>query len=294
MLIATLKDQLGNQMFAYASIKAIAMDKGYDFGYVHMELEQKHINDSDGKYGNSLSSIFTNVKNEKVENIPSHYGVYKENFRKYLTCDYANEIREELFDNMVADGHFVDTTFFKHRLSAVRDWFSIPEDVDNKMEQYIQEIRKKNPNKKIIAVHFRVGKDYAKGFRLAKRYWMEAANYVMKMVENPLFICVYDVRGSAVKKFVKKYSAMSYHGSLVEDMCLMSKCDGNIVCNSSFSIMAAILNKSSQITIRPGKYPTEAGETTQNAFLPEWEAIGKGKRDFIAWIYYLRIRFLGW
>lgn len=31
MLICKLSDQLGNQMFAYASIKSIAKDKGLDF-----------------------------------------------------------------------------------------------------------------------------------------------------------------------------------------------------------------------------------------------------------------------
>lgn len=31
MIICKLSDQLGNQMFAYASVKSIALDKGYDF-----------------------------------------------------------------------------------------------------------------------------------------------------------------------------------------------------------------------------------------------------------------------
>lgn len=31
MIICKLSDQLGNQMFAYAAVKTIAKDKGYDF-----------------------------------------------------------------------------------------------------------------------------------------------------------------------------------------------------------------------------------------------------------------------
>lgn len=32
MLVVKLSDQLGNQMFAYAAVKSIALDKGFEFG----------------------------------------------------------------------------------------------------------------------------------------------------------------------------------------------------------------------------------------------------------------------
>lgn len=39
MLLCQLSDQLGNQMFAYAAIKSIALDHGYKFG-VNITIRQ--------------------------------------------------------------------------------------------------------------------------------------------------------------------------------------------------------------------------------------------------------------
>ena len=33
MLVVNISDQLGNQMFAYAAIRTLAEQKGYDFGF---------------------------------------------------------------------------------------------------------------------------------------------------------------------------------------------------------------------------------------------------------------------
>ena len=37
MLTVTISDQLGNQMFAYASVKTIAQNRGEFFGFVRAE-----------------------------------------------------------------------------------------------------------------------------------------------------------------------------------------------------------------------------------------------------------------
>ena len=45
MLTVTISDQLGNQMFAYASVKTIAQNRGEFFGFVR--AENNLINDTD-------------------------------------------------------------------------------------------------------------------------------------------------------------------------------------------------------------------------------------------------------
>lgn len=61
MIICKLSDQLGNQMFAYASVKSIALDKGYDFKILGEYNNQFLKNDTDKKYGNTLTSIFADI-----------------------------------------------------------------------------------------------------------------------------------------------------------------------------------------------------------------------------------------
>ena len=42
MLLCQLSDQLGNQMFAYAAIKSIALDHGYKFTIRQPIFEKRH------------------------------------------------------------------------------------------------------------------------------------------------------------------------------------------------------------------------------------------------------------
>lgn len=291
MIIVKLKDQLGNQMFAYASIKSIAMDKNMKFGFFRVPLSEEFINDSDERYGNDLYTIFNLPESEWVKELPDNYDIYKELPMKERNDDgYAAKVRGSLIDNLIADGHFITTVFIADKVPQLREWFRIPFDVEEKIKSLIQNLRGKNT---LISVHFRVGDDYVRnGFKLKYLYWQKAAQHVKSHVENPRFICVYDKRTKEIERFIKEFDAVEFYGSLVEDMCLISKCDGNIVCNSTFSIMAALLNEYSQITICPGKYPTEAGYLPDNVFLEEWIHIGKGKRDFKSWLYYIRRRYL--
>lgn len=56
MLVARIADQLGNQMFSYASVKTIAQHRQEPFGFVREWNDR--INDSDRKYGNEIHTIF--------------------------------------------------------------------------------------------------------------------------------------------------------------------------------------------------------------------------------------------
>ena len=48
MLVATISDQLGNQMFTYASVKTIAESRGEAFGFVR--AHNTLINDSPSRF----------------------------------------------------------------------------------------------------------------------------------------------------------------------------------------------------------------------------------------------------
>lgn len=133
-------------------------------------------------------------------------------------------------------------------------------------------------------MHFRVGRDYLiRGYRLKQLYWIDAAEYMKQELENPLFVCVYDKKTKFVEKFIKEYNALDMRGSLIEDMCTISMCDANIVCNSSFSVMSALLNKKAKIVVCPSKYPVEGGiYLPDHVFPKEWVRIGNGKRELLS------------
>ena len=123
-----------------------------------------------------------------------------------------------------------------------------------------------------------MGRDYTQqGFRLADDYWFHAADEVLKHCKNPVFLLFYDhkdEKGGVVNDFLQKYDCEVCRGSLVHDLCMMSKCLWQIICNSSFSIMSAVLNANQDQTIlRPSVYPVGLDFQKDDCFAEEWISI---------------------
>ncbi|MBQ7024894.1 MAG: alpha-1,2-fucosyltransferase [Akkermansia sp.] len=136
-------------------------------------------------------------------------------------------------------------------------------------------------------MHFRVGYDYfILGYKLHKSYWQRAAETVRNRYPNVLFVCVYDKFTSDVKFFMEKFPCEKYHGSLVDDIAMIIQGDINIVSNSSFSIMGALLNPRSCMAVCPSIYPTPIGNLPDNTYAKSWIRISGTKRDLasqMAW-----------
>ena len=300
MLVINLGDQLGNQMFAYASMKCIAMIKGYDFRFCRTKLEADNINDQDAKYGTEIKDIFKSISEEEyLDRIPNDLLKYYEHPLKERYSDrYIGDVIEEIQDNTVAVGHFISTAFWKDvGVDRVRSWFVFHDDIVAAVQKKISTIKGNEKESLLVSVHFRCGNDYLKsGFRLNSKYWYQATEYVMsylkeKQYQNVRIVVLYDKLTKLVEQYIKKYDALVQHGSMVEDMCFISNCDASVICNSSFSIMSAVLNPDSIMTVRPAGYPTESGYLPENVFLPEWKSIGTGKRSFLSQLYYYKKRY---
>lgn len=126
MLICKLSDQLGNQMFAYAAIKSIAKDKGYDF-YVHDEYDNQFLkNDTDKRLGCNLTTIFENIRKEVIHDIPTGYNEFQEITTTKSPSSFQKEALQ-VKDNTVMKGHYISPLYFEHRLNEVQEWFKFPE-----------------------------------------------------------------------------------------------------------------------------------------------------------------------
>lgn len=295
MIIAYLTDQLGNQMFTYASVKCMALRKGYGFGF-HRIKPAYGLNSSHAQYGAGIREIFALPDEESVCDIPGDYGEYYERpVGDRKRPDYSELVLSEIYDNCVLKGHFATTVFFSDRLDLVRSWFSFPQEIKEYASDYVNGLRTNNPGRVIVSVHFRVGKDYVRnGYKLSRSYWDDASDYVIshfaKSGTDVKFVVLYDTKTKEVDRYIKKYHADHLHGSMIEDMCIISKCDGNIICNSTFSSMSALLNSGSALTVCPTRFPSEAGDYPMSIFLPEWTRIGTGRRSVLSELYYLKRR----
>ncbi|MCR5742983.1 MAG: alpha-1,2-fucosyltransferase [Lachnospiraceae bacterium] len=280
MLIVKLKDQLGNQMFSYASVKSIALKRNLKFGYYRMPLDEKYINDTDVKYGNDLSTIFNLPLEEQIKLLPDNITTYCERkVNERNREDYKELVINEIPDDCIVDGHFITSEFINDYKSELGQWFRFPDDVHNKIINKVSEL-KNNTGAPIVSVHFRVGKDYfERGYRLDSSYWEQAANIIKKRFPDAVFVCLYDKKNKAVKRFMEKFNAIDARGSLVDDLCLISQCDINIVCNSTFSIMGALLNNNGVLKLCPSIYPSSNGYNLIHVYPKDWVKVDNSKVD---------------
>ncbi len=276
MLVATISDQLGNQMFAYASVKSIALSRDESFGFVR--AKNNLINDTDQRYGNEIHTIFPNTKQDFLTALPAEIeNTWNEPPLKERSANYQPSALT-VSDNTLMNGHFISCRYFWKNRSQVQEWFMFPEDIEHTVQKEISDLKKKYPGRPLIATHFRVGRDYMQqGFRLADDYWFHAANEVLKRCDNPVFLLFYDHKGETgdvVSNFMKKYDCEICRGSLVHDLCMMSRCQWQIICNSSFSIMSAVLNTTpDQMVLRPSVYPVGLDFQKEDCFADEWISI---------------------
>lgn len=275
MLIADISDQLGNQMFAYASVKTIAEKKGYSFGFIR--AHNNRINDTDKRYGNEIHTIFPYVQNDYLKELPADI---KYTFIEKVAPDaktFYSEHALEVQDQTYMKGHFISYRYFSDNMEHVRHWFTFSDEVISHCQQKVELLRKKYPEKRLVAIHFRVGEDYLKqGFLLKNSYWLRAAEYMIQKYgkEHIIFVPFYDsLKGSGkiVKQFMEKYPCETIRGSLVEDMYCMTLFEDLVVCNSSFSIMAGILNPlPDKVVLRPSVYPAEDHYQPTDCFPDDW------------------------
>ncbi len=277
MIILKISDQLGNQMFAYASVKSIALDLGQEFKVYPAKHHGTLCNDSDPTYGHTIDTIFETIGKECVDSLPTKVNFFQEDITIYSESAFENKIYSFSGDIIMA-GHYICPRYFMHRITEVRRWFCFPDPVTIKAQHSIDTIRRKFPNTvQIISVHFRVGDDYrTNGFLMHASYWFRAANHISKKLGSNApfaFVVFYDRKTHLVERFIRKYNAFAIHNSLVTDMCAISRCDAHIVCNSSYSIMSALLNPHARFVVRPDKFWIPNGYLPNNVFPEDWIAV---------------------
>ena len=194
MIVAQPTNNLANQMFTYASVKVIALDKKVDFKYFnkYATYAERKYSCIDKKYGQDFDTIFDIPTEERIYELPVNINTVSENpGDKKIYRAYQKEI-QEIQDNTLVDGLLVSPYYFLHRLDEVRRWFAFPEDIELRSCDRIRKLRKQFQNQKIIAVHFRVGNDYRDGgYLLTYSYWKAAAEFILKQYANNLVFLVF-------------------------------------------------------------------------------------------------------
>lgn len=221
---------LGDQLFSYITTRAIALDKGYDFGFVGKEF---------------FKGTFTNLDWGKEADIYEYHIEYPSG--KLIIDDSIAplfEITAPYFDpefNFIEDGTVIDgcyaqdERYWGHRLNEIREWLKVeplemPDD--------------------LCVINFRGG-EFATvpELFLPKDYWNEAINKVRSEWGYPeMQFEVHTDDATLAKEFFPDYP-------IIKDISLnwraVRYAKHLILSNSAFGILPALLNENVKEIIAP-------------------------------------------
>jgi hypothetical protein len=272
MVSVILNGGLGNQMFQFATAKALALKLGTE-----LELDLSFFN----LHGNKpwcrsyeLEIFKHHARVKKVTFSLNKYIIYivptlkKNNVGKwilsklkfYFDDDYQSKRFLSLRNGTTFYGTFPNENFFIQYRNEILTEFLFKDPLDSVCQQVSNEILKSNS----VSIHIRRG-DYLNSknssiyYQCSLDWYNTAIQYLKERVDAPVFYFFSDDMDWVKENF--KSTENSYFvdfnkgTTAYNDMRLMSLCKHNIIANSTFSWWGAWLNQyPGKIVIAPKNY----------------------------------------
>ncbi len=292
MIIVKLVGGLGNQMFQYATARALAerhrcelkldtswfRKPGSDtrrsyglrvFNTVKAQATKREINAVKHRSGNKLDRILRS-------HFRGFFPLRKSYFFEESALHFSPEVLK-LTDNSYLEGFFQYLAYFQSIEKILQDEFQFIKQPNKKNKLILDKIEIQNS----VSVHIR-RKDYIsnKNYRSyfahpSRLYYKKAMEMINRKVPSPDFY-IFSDDIPWVKKHFKNNHNMHFisHNkgkNDFEDMRLMQSCKHNITANSSFSWWAAWLNQNPhKIVITPRKWYQDKLAEMTGKFPPNW------------------------
>jgi hypothetical protein len=178
--------------------------------------------------------------------------------------------------NIYLYGNWQSEKYFKNIKDIIIKDFSLKREMTEKTKYFLSKIKKSES----VSIHIRRG-DYVKNIKTKEYhgicsldYYKKAIKLTEEKIKNPVFF-VFSDDIEWVKNNLKTKNPLTFvSGNNMpdyEEMVLMSKCDHNIIANSSFSWWGAWLNSNpNKIVIAPKKWynaPVETKDLIPNKWI---------------------------
>jgi len=289
MLTTNLKGGLGNQMFQYATGRALAEKTGQTLlldisGY----SDPRAVNsDTPRTFDLGVFNIKAEIATSKqIRQIKYPLGIFSKILRKInkkILRRYYRDYHPKLLKNLAKkkniylDGFFQSQKNFKEIRQKLLEELSLKESGKNSI---VQEFAEKIGNSNSISIHIRRG-DYAndpktKNYHglIPLSYYEKAISTIKQKNENPVFYIFTDDISWAKENLKMEYQTIFVSGNDFtpqQEIYLMSKCQHNIIANSSFSWWGAWLNTNpKKIIIAPKKWTKTTTKVHPNIVPKSW------------------------
>jgi hypothetical protein len=277
MIATTIFGGLGNQMFIYAMVRAMALRNNTEMAFnlnngfatdhqFHRFLELGHFNLYLPQHTiatfnyNSFGRIIRNISRKIGRNLLSpSYLMVKENQELHFEKDIANLKHK----NIYLEGYWQSMKYFKDCEATIRNDFQIRTQIPHDVDTELQKLQKHN--RPLVMIGIRryqecTQKSYLTEHLCNKQYFDKGIEYMRQHLNNPLFVAF-----SQDREWVKKN--LSYDDvilvkkkdgelSTISDIYLMTHCQHAIISNSSFYWWGAWLqeNKNNHLVIAPNNF----------------------------------------
>jgi hypothetical protein len=235
---------LGNQLHVYVTTRAIAEDRGVDFGFLGLE------NLGDRRYnGNGLYFMDLDLgKPVNPEEIVHHYRekevrVITNNSHHDATlgCDIRlpDPDLKNLPDNCKIDGTMQSDEYIYHRREDIKKWLKLKPEHENKDfmsdDICVLNIRDYEGNDELF---------------LSRDYWVRAIYHMLRMNPNMQFLVITENPDMA-KRLLPELQENVYHFDVGRDYATIKNAKWLILSNSSFAYFPALTNEVANLIIAP-------------------------------------------
>ncbi len=255
MIIVNLKGGIGNQLFQYALGRHLALKNNTE-----LKLDISGL-DKANKVGDiyrpfdldSFSIKATIANNDEVSKLKYPYGLLSKAWRwfSFKILKEKNLVFDpkvlKWSDNLYLDGYWQSPKYFDDIRETLLSELVFNRILSTSAQDYLKQIETNNS----IALHVRRG-DYVKNPTVLKEfgicsndYYTKAVKYISENVTHPIFFVFSDDIEWVKENIHLPESTIYVKGpnmTAIEDLVLMSKCQHNIIANSSFSWWSAWLN----------------------------------------------------
>lgn len=290
MIIANISSGLGNQLFQFASAKALALrnydilkldityfhefkDRNFELYNFNITDEIATLNDINSLKGEYNYDIIKSIKH-KFSNIGiDFYNQYHVKEKPFFS--YEKKVIS-LKGDIYLEGYWQNEKYFKDFANQIRLYLTL----NILMDKYYEDIYKLIKSVDSISIHIRRG-DYLHNkifSNCSLKYYLDAFSYISARISCPVFFVFSDDIEWAKEYLPSKYN-MHFINNLNNEIpsieiFLMSQCKHNIIANSSFSWWGAWLNSNlNKIIICPHKWLSEFTLNrikTKNSFTLDW------------------------
>ncbi|OGY40458.1 MAG: hypothetical protein A2418_02955 [Candidatus Brennerbacteria bacterium RIFOXYC1_FULL_41_11] len=292
MIKTRLFGGLGNQMFQYAVGRALSLRLKTNLGLDSSWFDDNKYLDTNRQFGLDAFNIASrklervDLKGIKLRRFFSKFGLSSKNYIKEKYFNFNKDI-VHLSDDVYLDGYWQSEKYFSDFEETIKNDFNLRYPLSREAAG-VHEIIIHAPVS--CAIHIRRG-DYVvnPGINFyhgacSLRYYRDAVDYIKKYslsTEVSFFVFSDDINWVKKNFIIEKGIFIEFENrdgfKDQEEMILMSRCQHQIIANSTFSWWGAWLNKNKQkIILAPDKWFNNVLIDTKDLLPDSWIKI---KRD---------------